>query len=583
MKNKVSNLQQFQERSEELRSAGYVAVKPGRYLSRHSEGKTMTWNELIRQQIYSAEARQDSSGKRHISTLFASSGGENKGVPENVGTKGLGFMEWGLGNNLPNKITLLSEMSPFVISGWDFIKKLLAARGPKPMYSYTQYVGGNITQKSIPFKDAGILLRGQIRDLKRAAATTVPEGSPSVTSSVPTAEAGGTDDEDLRLLEEAYQNWRDTWEGNEEKGIYSLRAFLEANNLHQTYLEMAGDMAMMNQCFVEVQLNQGKATPTSLWKPFVVGLKHRSNFTTRLERMDKNYKINYAYMSNRWLESYGQSSEMTFDEITAIPFLGFNNETGEIESHVRRARQLNRKRKERPTRFMMTCRDTTTGRSYYAESPWHSIFAGDIFEYATTIVSDRLTRKHNSNIIGRVIYVHQTYLETLFRQQPQGDKAKTMEELQDEVFNDINDWLSNPDNAGQALIASTFTAPDGHTQLKAWEIVEIESHSSDQAEADKSELQEITSIIFFAMGLDSKLIGNTPGDATSSGGTDIRERYLVKGVQFAPLQQLMLRPLEVASRYNQWDEHLQWEIEREVLTTLDNSKTGVTKSTTRSE
>ena len=86
----------------------------------------------------------------------------------------------------------------------------------------------------------------------------------------------------------------------------------------------------------------------------------------------------------------------------------------------------------------------------------------------------------------------------------------------------------------------------------------------------------ISSIIFFAMGLDSKLIGNTPGDATSSGGTDLRERFLVKQIQFAPLQQLMLRPLEVISKFNGWDPHLVWQIDREVLTTLDNSKTGVT-------
>lgn len=110
--------------------------------------------------------------------------------------------------------------------------------------------------------------------------------------------------------------------------------------------------------------------------------------------------------------------------------------------------------------------------------------------------------------------------------------------------------------------------------------MEIETKANDQANADKTELQEISSIIFFAMGLDAKLIGNTPGDTASSGGTDLRERFLVKQIQFAPLQQLMIRPLEVLSRFNDWDEHLVWQIDREVLTTLDNSKTGVAKQET---
>ena len=43
------------------------------------------------------------------------------------------------------------------------------------------------------------------------------------------------------------------------------------------------------------------------------------------------------------------------------------------------------------------------------------------------------------------------------------------------------------------------------------------------------------------------------------------------------MQQLMLRPLEVITRRNNWDSHLVWQIDREVLTTLDNSKTGVAK------
>ena len=47
-------------------------------------------------------------------------------------------------------------------------------------------------------------------------------------------------------------------------------------------------------------------------------------------------------------------------------------------------------------------------------------------------------------------------------------------------------------------------------------------------------------------------------------------------IESALMQQLMLRPLEVISKFNGWDPHLVWQIDREVLTTLDNSKTGVT-------
>ena len=377
----------------------------------------------------------------------------------------------------------------------------------------------------------------------------------------------------MKSLKEAYDEWKRT---NKE-----LQEFVDNNDLHQTYLDMAGDMSLMSQCFCELQLNQrqldkdGHPVPTSQWDPKVIGLKHRSIFTTRLERMDDQYRINYAYTSNQWLDSSQVQTSLKPEDmrIAAVPYLAADTAVKDLDRRVREARQQRVSRKNRPTRFIMSPRDF--GGPYYADALWHSIFAGSIFEYAFTIVDDRLTRKRNSNIIGRVIYIHQEYLKQLYTQQGE-NKNKTMAQIQQEVFSDINTWLSNPDNAGQALISAVFTGLDGK-EHKAWEIVEIESKANSQAQAEKTELQEISSIIFFAMGLDSKLIGNTPGDATSSGGTDLRERFLVKQIQFAPMQQLMLRPLEVITRVNKWDSHLVWQIDREVLTTLDNSKTGVAK------
>ena len=579
-KNRVSNLQQFQKRSEELKRDGYVAVRPGEF-TRPGTGKAFSWNDYVHSMLISevGMTQQGVSGssaaRQQISTLFASSGGENLAKPENEGTKGLGFMEWGIGNRLPNLIWLLSRMSPFTAAGIDFIKRILVGHGPVPKYHYTQYVGGNITDKYIPFENAGVLLRGQIADLKAQEASAQQSVNTSDGTMLDKVVSSQTDDsEEMKSLKNALTNWENTF--NE------LKQFLDNNDLMDTYLSLAGDMALMSQCFVELQLNQrqldadGKQVPSAQWTPKVRGIKPRSIFTTRLERMDEQYRVNYAYISNQWLDSTQNSSSLKPEDIkiVAVPYLPSTTAVKDLQRKVREARQARVSRKNRPTRFIMSPRDY--GGPYYADALWHSIFAGSIFEYAFTIVDDRLTRKRNSNIIGRVIYIHQDYLDGLFRQQGDREKKKSLKEIQSEIFSEINAWLSNPDNAGQALISSTFIGRDNN-EHKAWEIVEIESKANSQAEANKTELQEISSIIFFAMGLDSKLIGNTPGDATSSGGTDLRERFLVKQIQFAPLQQLMLRPLEVISRFNKWDEHLVWQIDREVLTTLDNSKTGVTK------
>ena len=580
----VSNISELQQRSEELQSQGYEAVLPGAFCAPKQGGSNVfSWGEYVHQKLTASATMTGAEGnaaRREISAVFGSSGGENKAKPEGVGTKGLGFMEWGVGNQLPNLVYLLSKMSPFTAAGVDFVKKILVGRGPCAKYHYTQYVGGNITEKSIPYPSAGTLLRGQIADLKakekqmsdsdNQSSQSDNQFSKSVNQLSQSANNSDSEDsEEMKSLKAALKEWERTDE--------ELQAFVENNDLHKTYLEMAGDMSLMSQCFCELQLNQrqldenGRPVPTSQWNPKIVGIKPRSVFTTRLERMDSQYRINYAYLSNQWLDSTQTLTE-TDRRIAAVPYLAADTAVSDLNRHVREARQQRVSRKNRPTRFIMSPRDF--GGPYYADALWHSIFAGSIFEYAFTIVDDRLTRKRNSNIIGRVIYIHQEYLKQLYTQQGE-NKSKTMAQIQQEVFTDINRWLSNPDNAGQALISAVFTGLDGK-EHKAWEIVEIETKANSQAQAEKTELQEISSIIFFAMGLDSKLIGNTPGDATSSGGTDLRERFLVKQIQFAPLQQLMLRPLEVISKFNKWDPHLVWQIDREVLTTLDNSKTGVT-------
>ena len=581
----VSNLSELQQRSEELQSQGYEAVLPGAFCTPKQGGSSVfSWGEYVHQKLTASATMTGAEGnaaRREVSAVFGSSGGENKAKPEGVGTPDLGFMEWGLGNRLPNLVYLLSKLSPFPAAGVDFVKKILVGRGPSPKYHYTQYVGGNITEKSISYASAGTLLRGQIADLKAKEKQMSESENQSSQSENQSSQldnqlsqlannSESEDSEEMKSLKAALEEWKRT---NEE-----MQAFVDNNDLHKTYLEMAGDMSLMSQCFCELQLNQrqldenGRPVPTSQWNPKIVGIKPRSVFTTRLERMDSQYRINYAYLSNQWLDSTQTLSE-TDRRIAAVPYLAADTAVSDLNRHVREARQQRVSRKNRPTRFIMSPRDF--GGPYYADALWHSIFAGSIFEYAFTIVDDRLTRKRNSNIIGRVIYIHQEYLKQLYTQQGE-NKSKTMAQIQQEVFTDINRWLSNPDNAGQALISAVFTGLDGK-EHKAWEIVEIESKANSQAQAEKTELQEISSIIFFAMGLDSKLIGNTPGDATSSGGTDLRERFLVKQIQFAPLQQLMLRPLEVISKFNKWDSHLVWQIDREVLTTLDNSKTGVTK------
>ena len=161
-RNKVSNIAELQKRSEELAKQGYVALRPSEFISsRENEPKAFSWNDYVHSMLISKESTMSANGesaRRQVSAIFASSGNENTAKPKGVGTENLGFMEWGLGNRLPNLVWMLTRMSPFTAAGHDFIKKILVGRGPAPKYHYTQYVGGNITEKYIPYKTAGTFL-----------------------------------------------------------------------------------------------------------------------------------------------------------------------------------------------------------------------------------------------------------------------------------------------------------------------------------------------------------------------------------------------------------------------------------------
>lgn len=600
---KKKNLQQHRnivkvQSADALRSVTDELKKPQGYFpapmpndfghrSNSSGSEFGLWEDFIHAKLTCQEPGQPKSASYQYPTLHLSSGVEVP-TPDNIGTPGLGYMEWGAGNRNPNVVSLLREASPYTASAHRFNTDLCAGKGPRFVYSYVQYVGGNITEKRIAFKDAGVLIKGWIRDLKRELSqleATVPgdsvAGNTSALSPQPSDIASLAADirEQISTLEKEYDTWQETND--------FLTNFAARNNLATTYLSLTEDMQEQNLCFPEITLNKrtlddnGKNMPTSMWVPQVTGIRYRSAHVCRLERKDKNGRINYVYVSNRFLDSRvfaASASDKAEDgfEMIAIPALDPQSPLTDLERIVRETRRANGSIRKRPTRFILPIAYPSAGRPYYPVPAWQSIFSGDIYEYLMTMISDRNKRRKNSNVIGRILYLNNEYMERLYFQRKADtpeDKTKVFNELR----NQINSFLMDRDNTGKPLVAYTFLGTDGKV-YESWKIVEIEANNKQTAEANQKELAEISSIVFFAFGLDSRLVGNSPGDVASSGGTDLRERFLLKQVQMSPMQQLMLMPLYLMKAFNNLDPHLEFEIPREVLTTLDNSKTGITNA-----
>ncbi len=608
----VESREAFEREAQRLRANGFIEV-PNVFGTNGTGGIQADYGEFITAKL----ACEDTSGKgKRMMPLLHVSSGYAQPVKAVNGHEG-NMITWGWGNRIPNVVSLFCSLLPYTAAALKFNIDLCTGMGPRPMYAYTQYVGGNITEKTIKYEDAGTLLRGMIRDLQLqlvkleaehpelteddgAAGIALVQTTPPV--GTPPNSGGETDTPKKSAAEQMRDDINEQIEGLRkdlavwEQTNTEVQAFLQNNNLLQTFQQLYSDMLQYNICFPEFELQQTylietnekdekgnpimKDVPASRWAPKVVGLKWRNAKTIRLEQLTNQNRIEHVYISNQWLSSPEQTVPTKDGDfkIDALPALTYQSPAADLERLARDARTARTGKAARPTHVVMPVAYNEYGHPYYPVPAWYSIFSGDVYTYASLLIADRKKRRDNANVIGRILYLNDTYMQRLYMQRgcDTDDKKKA---LFKEVIDSINSFLKNRDNMGEPLLAYTFTDADGKI-YKSWEIVEVQENNASQAEANKEELAEISSIILFTWGVDSTLIGNTPGTTVRSGGTDLRERYLLKQINMSTMQTLVMNTLNVVNIRNQWDPHLCWQIKKEVLTTLDNSKTGITESET---
>lgn len=561
--------------------------------------------------------------------IAPSSTGSEVAVKDNIGTPGLGYMQWGSANRLPNLIAQLTGMSPYTATAAKFNVDVSAGMGIVPKYRFAEVSNGALVTRLIDYEDAGVLLEQQAIDarmallkfrnevfndndnanneanepnepneanepetkLKRPVRRSRVEHNNGEVIEVQAQTPLTLEEEIMQKLEDrvdradkAYNDWKQT--------KAETKVFLEHNNMVKLSLSLFNDMVYYHIAYPELELSNNKTEQpdNAQWAPKITGITFRDAQTCRLEKMDKQGVINYVYHSNRWLDT-NLSDNINDSDITAIPALNPEHPVSSLEDKIRNFRTTHQGKKpdNRPTRFILPSSYPSPGRPYYPQPSWWSIFGGDVYGYLSTIVSDRATRRKNKNIIGHIIYVHRSYLDKLEQQQrtvvdKKTGAVKTHQLTQEEqkaiiekVWKEINEFLRNRDNSGKPLLAYTFVGNDGK-EHDSFRIVDVPAATANEAKADKTELEEISAIVFFALQCHPELIGAVPGRTGAGGGTYQRELYLLKQCQMAPTQQLILKAMEVVSQFNQWDEHLVWTIKQQVLTTLDNSKTGLKES-----
>lgn len=469
---------------------------------------------------------------------------------EGIGTKGLGFIEWGYANSLPNAVAMAAKKSPYIAPVMKFNSETMYARGPKPKYQYPHLHAGHIEVETVDYQFAGVFIKEQIRQARQKRKVINDDGSLLYDEN--------DLDEEIASLTKGYETWERTW--NE------VNKFMEDNDLQDFTLQSCIDMQYYNIIFPEIGLTMGR-TATDEWNPKIVELRSLKCVHSRLEQRDEKGIINYVYYSKMWSDDATLNYTAGNNKIAVIPALDIRQGVRQL-----RAKTKNKSFSDRIFRYSIPVSYASVDKDYYPEPAWYSIFRSSIYEYSLKLIADKNILKKNDNSWGKLVYINGMYLQQRYIEVGATNDNQKKKKVEDEICKEINEFLSADENAGKPLLTYTMVTNDG----KEYDAVKIvNAPQSVSGSETKSELEEIASIMYAAQDMHPSMNGAVPGKNSQSGGTQIRELLGTKNVRLEPMRDYVLKVFQFISRFNEWDTHLVWEMPYSVLTTLDANKTGI--------
>lgn len=569
-KNEVAD---FKNRVKQLKEKGYHYLGPvvSEMPSESPEGR--------RREAYSEASNNIGGCMGETFGMFD----DKQSVPHpvtGIGTPGYGYIPWGPNNALPNMIFNMMSSLPYTAAGLKYITDLTVGLGPKLMYKWPRYAGGTVKEELIPYEHAGVLLSNRIREIRnqikaeqyeasenkeegrREGPATIQwmnavNGKPEKPEEEKLEDIPGTLQFELKRLLKDYKVWENDWE--------EISRFIEYNNLNLHYQKCIIDDTRMDIYFPTVGLSLGRAAQD--WNPKITKVGHLPVVCARLEQKDENLRINYVYYSERWRKD--ATAELKAKEIVAYPAAAYETMLSDWESLVQKHKKT--AVKKRPSWIACPIFYPSMQKPYYPQPDYWSLITSLVYNYASTLMVDKAISRQNATMWGKIIFINQDYLTAIYDLSG-ADTPEEQDKIRNGIFAKVNQLLQKRENNGKSILMDMFSSADGKTMQYSIEIVDV---PAPQSGADtKDELEEISSIIFFTIGVSPNLIGSIPGKS-SSGGTDKRESQLLKQSQVSSRQRAYLNFLQNIFSFNKWDRHAVWVIRQQVLSTLDRSGTGL--------
>ncbi len=366
--------------------------------------------------------------------------------------------------------------------------------------------------------------------------------------------------------------------------------FIEDRSFFRFWLEFLQDWVWYSNCFPEMILSADCNT--------ITGFVHQESCDCRFKQMNDKGEIDTVYLSKLWGSAASQYAR--FDPDKRIRYLIENNQNiTEVDNKFVKALDcidmydaLNslteigkRLKKTKGLKSaILPVNYPSVNKTYYQVAAWDGArlsgwvkIAGTIPEIVKALFEKAFSIKYH-------IEIPYTYYERKFGYETWHSMLEPMQKIEiTKVLKEMDDFLTGKENAFKTFVSHFEVSAVELTEHSRIKITVIDDKSTLEKELVTASAADVN--ILTAMEVNPTLFGaGTFGTGKQqSGGSNIREAFLVYTSLLNLERQVFLEPLYLVRDYNrevggvtEWEKEIVFRVRDIVLTTLDTGA-GTTK------
>jgi hypothetical protein len=362
---------------------------------------------------------------------------------------------------------------------------------------------------------------------------------------------------------------------NQFKEIYK---FIEDRSMFRFWLEYLQDWTWYGNCFPEVIFSKDCTK--------ITGLVHQESCDARYKQLNDDNTIDTVYLSKLWGASQDQYAK--FDPKKVVRGITLNPlevdmidpkflkalDCIDMHDALNSAKKIAEKLKggagSKLRSAILPVNYPSVNKTFYQVVPWDGARLAGWIEIASKIPSLLKTLYNKAFKLRYHIEVPENYFQKKYgieAWKSMNDIAQT--EARKKLLSEMDSFLSGDENAFKSFISFFEYDQIGKAEFGRLKITVVEDKSNLDKEMISQSAADIQTLV--AMGVNPTLFGaGTIGTGQQrSGGSDIREAFLVYCAGLNLERNVLLEPMYLIRNFNEWGEDIVFRIRDTILTTLD--------------